>query len=83
MLVVSVLKILVAGALFPLPSDTPPSRIDAFLTQHLDLQAAGAGVSGTQKAFRRPLWILAALATWLANWVTERVFGPEEFFEDA
>ena len=48
-----------------LPSDTPRSRIDAFLTQHLDLQAAGAGVSATQKAFRRPLWILAALATLL------------------
>ncbi len=47
------------------PSDTPQSRIDAFLTQHLDLQAAGAGVSATQKAFRRPLWILAALATLL------------------
>jgi hypothetical protein len=27
--------------------------------------------------------ILAAAATWLANWITERVFGPEEFFEDA
>lgn len=27
--------------------------------------------------------ILAAAATWLANWVTERIFGPEEIFEDA
>lgn len=27
--------------------------------------------------------ILAAAATWLANWVTERIFGPEEEFEDA
>jgi hypothetical protein len=26
--------------------------------------------------------ILAAAATWLANWITERVFGPEEIFED-
>jgi putative ABC transport system permease protein len=48
-----------------LPSDTPQSRIDALLTQQLDLQSAGAGVSATQKAFRRPLWILAALAALL------------------
>jgi hypothetical protein len=27
--------------------------------------------------------ILAAAATWLANWITERIFGPEEIFEDA
>ena len=27
--------------------------------------------------------ILAAAATWIANWATERIFGPEELFEDA
>lgn len=27
--------------------------------------------------------ILAAVATWLANWITERIFGPEEVLEDA
>ncbi len=27
--------------------------------------------------------ILAAAATWIANFVTERIFGPEDVFEDA
>jgi hypothetical protein len=26
--------------------------------------------------------ILAAAATWLANWITERIFGPEEEFAE-
>jgi len=25
--------------------------------------------------------VLAAVATWLANWIVDRVFGPEEFEE--
>jgi putative ABC transport system permease protein len=45
--------------------DTPKSRIDAFLAQRLTLQPARSGVSGIQKAFRRPLWILATLAALL------------------
>jgi hypothetical protein len=27
--------------------------------------------------------ILAAAATWAANWITERIFGPEELFDEA
>ena len=45
--------------------NTPKSRIDAFLAQQLVLEPAGAGVSGIQRAFRRPLWILASLAALL------------------
>jgi hypothetical protein len=26
--------------------------------------------------------ILAAAATWLANWITEQIFGPEEEFAE-
>jgi putative ABC transport system permease protein len=47
------------------PPDTPKARIDAFFEEHLDMHAAGAGVSATQKAFGPPLWILATLATLL------------------
>jgi putative ABC transport system permease protein len=46
-------------------SDTPRSRVEAFLNERLVLQPAGAGASGIQKTFRRPLWILASLATLL------------------
>jgi predicted permease len=42
--------------------DTPRWRIDAYLREQLLLRPAAAGVSGLQKIFRRPLWILAALA---------------------
>jgi putative ABC transport system permease protein len=45
--------------------DTPQSRVDAFLNQQLLLRPAGSGVSSLQKSFRRPLWILAALAALL------------------
>ncbi|HYN07321.1 MAG TPA: ADOP family duplicated permease [Vicinamibacterales bacterium] len=45
--------------------DTPRSRVEAFLTERLVLQPAGAGASVIQKTFRRPLWILASLATLL------------------
>ncbi len=45
--------------------DTPRSRVDAFLNERLLLQPAGAGASVIQKTFRRPLWILASLATLL------------------
>jgi predicted permease len=48
-----------------LPRHTPRSRIDTFLAERLELQPAGSGISGLQKAFRRPLWILAALAALL------------------
>jgi predicted permease len=48
-----------------LPPDTPRSRIDTELAQQLELQPAGSGISGLQKAFRRPLWILAGLAALL------------------
>lgn len=27
--------------------------------------------------------LLAAAATYLANWITEQIFGPEDLFEDA
>jgi putative ABC transport system permease protein len=46
-------------------SDTPRSRVEAFLNERLSLAPAGAGASGIQKTFRRPLWILASLATML------------------
>lgn len=26
--------------------------------------------------------VLAAAATWLATWITERIFGPEEEYAD-
>jgi putative ABC transport system permease protein len=45
--------------------DTPKSRIDAMLGEQLFLRRAVAGASGTQKTFRQPLLILAALATLL------------------
>ena len=45
--------------------DTPRSRVEAFLSERLVLQPAGAGASVIQKTFRRPLWILASLATLL------------------
>ena len=47
------------------PPDTPQSRIEAYLSERLTLRPAGAGVSALQKSFRRPLWILAALAALL------------------
>ena len=43
-------------------SDTPKSQIDAMFKEQLLLLPAAAGVSGIQKTFRQPLWILAALA---------------------
>jgi predicted permease len=45
--------------------DTPRSRVELFLSERLTLQPAGAGASMIQKTFRRPLWILASLATLL------------------
>ena len=45
--------------------DTPPSRVAAYLGADLKLQSAAAGVSSLQRSFRRPLWILAALAALL------------------
>ena len=45
--------------------DTPRSRIDAYLSEELQLRPAGSGVSIMQKTFRRPLWILATLAALL------------------
>ena len=45
--------------------DTPRSRVEAFLSERLMLQPAAAGASPIQKTFRRPLWILASLATLL------------------
>jgi predicted permease len=47
------------------PTDTPKSRVDAYLSEQLLLRPAGSGVSAMQKSFRRPLWILAALAALL------------------
>ena len=47
------------------PPDTPRSRVEAFLNERLVLQPAAAGASAIQKTFRRPLWILASLATLL------------------
>jgi predicted permease len=47
------------------PPETPQSRLDAYLNEQLLLRPAGAGVSGLQKTFRRPLWILGALAALL------------------
>lgn len=44
------------------PADTPRERIDAYLREEVRLLPAGSGVSGVQKTFRRPLFILAALA---------------------
>jgi predicted permease len=44
------------------PSDTPKQRIDTYLAEEVRLLPAGSGVSAVQKAFRRPLAILAALA---------------------
>jgi predicted permease len=44
-----------------LPADTPQSQIDAYLSDRILLLPAGAGASGMQKTFRRPLFILAGL----------------------
>jgi predicted permease len=46
-------------------ADTPQSRIDAYLNEQLQLRPAASGVSAVQKSFRRPLWILSALAALL------------------
>jgi putative ABC transport system permease protein len=45
-----------------LPADTSGPRITAYLSEQIQLTSAAAGVSGLQRAFRRPLMILAALA---------------------
>ena len=45
--------------------DAPRWRIDAFLSERVLLQPAGAGASRMQKTFRRPLWIVATLAALL------------------
>jgi len=44
-----------------LPPETPRQRIDAYLNERIRLLPAGAGASGMQQDFRRPLLILAAL----------------------
>ena len=44
-----------------LPAGTPAAQIDAVLRQEIRLLPAGAGVSVTQKTYRRPLWILGIL----------------------
>ena len=44
-----------------LPPDSPGPRIAALLNEQILLAPAGAGVSGLQRTFRRPLFILAAL----------------------
>ena len=46
-------------------ADTPRARVEASLNERLRLEPAGAGASAVQKTFRRPLWILASLATLL------------------
>jgi predicted permease len=46
-----------------LPQSTSQQTIDAHLRQRIVLRAAGSGVSGTQKEFRLPLFILAVLVT--------------------
>ncbi|HUR21468.1 MAG TPA: ABC transporter permease [Vicinamibacterales bacterium] len=43
-------------------ADTPQARVEAYLNEQLLLRPAAAGVSAVQKSFRRPLWILSALA---------------------
>jgi predicted permease len=43
------------------PADTPKQSIDEYLGQEVLLYPAGAGASPTQKAYRRPLIILATL----------------------
>jgi putative ABC transport system permease protein len=48
-----------------IPPDMPRARLDAYLSEQLVLRPAGSGASGLQKIFRRPLWILAALAALL------------------
>ena len=47
------------------PADAPRARLDAYLSEQLLLRPAASGVSGLQKTFRRPLWILATLAALL------------------
>src|SRR4029079_15569693 len=44
-----------------LAPDSPGPRIAAFLNEQILLAPAGAGVSGLQRTFRRPMFILAAL----------------------
>ena len=46
-----------------LAPDTPQERIAAYRREEVRLLPAGSGVSNVQKTFRRPLFILAALAT--------------------
>ena len=46
-------------------ADTPKARVEAFWSEELKFQPAGSGASGIQKAFRQPLWILAALGVLL------------------
>lgn len=43
------------------PGDTPKPVIDAYLSEKLTLFPAGSGASDVQRAYRRPLLILAAL----------------------
>jgi predicted permease len=44
-----------------LAPNSPGPRIAAFLSEQILLSPAGAGVSGLQRTFRRPMFILAAL----------------------
>jgi predicted permease len=44
-----------------LSTDPPGPRLTAFLNEQILLAPAGAGVSGLQRTFRRPMFILAAL----------------------
>ena len=46
-------------------ADTPKSYIQTYLNEQLSLLPAAAGVSGVQKSFRRPLWIVSTLAALL------------------
>jgi predicted permease len=46
-------------------ADTPKARIDAFLSERLELLPAGSGASAIKKTFRQPLWILSALGALL------------------
>jgi predicted permease len=46
-----------------LPTTSPGPRITALLNEQILLASAGAGVSGLQRTFRRPMFILAALVS--------------------